>query len=289
MRPGHLCAVTAAAPAASGSNTAHLFVFTNDKAGMQGLPKERINQIIYEASKNSAFFARAQAQDAKTDAQIAAMKKTLAQATAADMSRAARRVEALRVEIEATRDLSRMWCVVDMDAFYASVEERDDPSLVGKPMAVGGMDMISTANYVARRFGVRAAMPGFVARKLCPQLVFVHPHFDKYQEAADVTRAIFKDYDPHFSAGSLDEAYLDITDACKARVAAGDSAGGDIVAVASSLVAEMRQRVFEATKLTASAGIAANPLLAKIASDCRWSTEHACYACHALLHNTSPP
>ena len=84
-----------------------------------------------------------------------------------------------------------------------------------KPMAVGGIGMVCTANYNARKFGIRAAMPGFIARKLCPELVFVKPDFQKYTKASQATRAIFRDFDPDFEAGSLDEAYLDITAYCE--------------------------------------------------------------------------
>lgn len=84
-----------------------------------------------------------------------------------------------------------------------------------KPMAVGGIGMVCTANYNARKFGIRAAMPGFIARKLCPELVFVKPDFQKYTKASQATRAIFRDFDPDFEAGSLDEAYLDLTAYCE--------------------------------------------------------------------------
>lgn len=88
-----------------------------------------------------------------------------------------------------------------MDAFYASVEQLDAPALADVPMAVGGIGMICTANYHARKFGVRSAMPGFIARRLCPQLVFVKPDFTKYTAASELARAIFRDYDPEFEAG----------------------------------------------------------------------------------------
>ncbi|CAE6013559.1 unnamed protein product [Arabidopsis arenosa] len=110
-----------------------------------------------------------------------------------------------RVE-KATRELSRIRLHVDMDAFYAAVETVSDPSLKGKPMAVGGFSM--AANYEVRKFAVRAAMHGFIARKLCPDLIFVPVDFTK-------------NYDPHFIAGSLDEAYLDITEVCQERGLSG--------------------------------------------------------------------
>ena len=106
---------------------------------------------------------------------------------------------------------SRVWFHVDMDAFYASVEIRDNPSLIHKPVAVGGMGMISTANYIARTYGVRSAMPGFIGKQLCPELVFVAPSFAKYRYASQITKGIFSQYDPDFLVLSLDEGSLDMT------------------------------------------------------------------------------
>ncbi|MQM06902.1 hypothetical protein Taro_039731 [Colocasia esculenta] len=141
-----------------------------------------------------------------------------------------------------------------MDAFYAAVETLENPSLKGKPLAVGSMSMICTANYEARKFGVRAAMPGFIARKLCPNLVFVPTNFDKYSYYSEMTRKVFRRYDPCFIATSLDEAYLNITDICKER------------GVSSQEVAEqLRNTIYVETGLTCSAGVAPNRLLAKVA------------------------
>lgn len=95
-----------------------------------------------------------------------------------------------------------------MDKFYAAVEERDNPSLGNRPMAVGGMSMLSTANYEARKFGVRSAMPGYIAKRLCPELIIVRPRFHAYRAASKAVQQILVDYDPEFSMMSLDEAYL---------------------------------------------------------------------------------
>ncbi|GAB2292123.1 hypothetical protein Dimus_026375 [Dionaea muscipula] len=159
-------------------------------------------------------------------------------------------------ELEAARDLSRLWLHVDMDAFYAAVEMLSSPSLKGKPVAVGSLSMISTANYEARRYGVRAAMPGFIARKLCPELTFVPTDFQKYIHYSNVTRKVFQSYDPNFLAASLDEAYLDITEVCKTRGA-----------TSAEIAEELRRNVFLETGLTCSAGVAPNRLLAKVCSD----------------------
>ena len=116
--------------------------------------------------------------------------------------------------------------------------------------------MISTANYAARKFGVRSAMPGFIAKKLCPQLVFVDSDFAKYKHYASLTREVFKEYDPQFDAGSLDEAYLEISAYCAAK------------SMTPADVAEaLRREVREKTKLTCSAGVAPTRRLAKVCSD----------------------
>ena len=147
---------------------------------------------------------------------------------------------------------------VDMDAFYASVEQRDDPSLRGKPVAVGGSPagrgLVAAASYEARRFGVRSAIPMARAVRLCPQLIIVRPDFAKYQTASQAVFAIFRSVTPLVEPLSLDEAYLDVTEN-----AWGEPLG---LNVAQRLKHEIRQ----ATGLTASAGVAPNKFLAKIAS-----------------------
>jgi DNA polymerase-4 len=147
---------------------------------------------------------------------------------------------------------------VDMDAFFASVEQRDDPSLRGKPVAVGGSSargVVAAASYEARKFGVRSAMPSVTAKRLCPDLVFVKGRFDAYREVSQRIRAIFRRYTPHVEPLSLDEAYLDVTD--------------DLLGIGSATrIAELiRAEIREQTQLTASAGVSYNKFLAKLASD----------------------
>ncbi|XP_041643902.1 DNA polymerase kappa isoform X2 [Cheilinus undulatus] len=147
-----------------------------------------------------------------------------AQITEEQLKKAQAQVERMAAALERSRDLSRVIVHVDMDAFYAAVEMRDCPELKDKPMAVGSMSMLSTSNYHARKYGVRAAMPGFIAKKLCPNLVIVPTNFDKYRAVSEEIREIFADYDPHFQPMSLDEAYLDFTEHLEQRQSWPDSA-----------------------------------------------------------------
>jgi DNA polymerase-4 len=147
---------------------------------------------------------------------------------------------------------------VDMDAFYASVEQLDNPELKGKAIAVGGSGkrgVISAASYEARKFGVKSAMAGNLAIKLCPELIFVQPHFERYNEISKKIRMIFYDYTDLVEPLSLDEAYLDVTNNKKGNPSA------------SLLAKEIRERIFNEVGLTASAGISINKFVAKVASD----------------------
>ena len=147
---------------------------------------------------------------------------------------------------------------VDMDAFYASVEQMDNPMLKGKPVAVGGSEVrgvVSAASYEARKFGVRSAMSGYLAKKNCPELIFVRPRFDRYKEISKKIRAIFHDYTDLVEPLSLDEAYLDVTENKKGNPSA------------TLIAKEIRKRIFDEVGLTASAGISINKFVAKVASD----------------------
>ena len=147
---------------------------------------------------------------------------------------------------------------VDMDAFYASVEQMDNPELKGKPIAVGGSEkrgVVSAASYEARKFGVRSAMSGLQAKRNCPDLIFVRPNFERYHEISKKIRKIFRDYTDLVEPLSLDEAYLDVTENKKGNPSA------------SLIAKEIRERIFKEVGLTASAGISVNKFVAKVASD----------------------
>ncbi|KAM9391879.1 DNA polymerase kappa isoform 1-T4 [Pholidichthys leucotaenia] len=189
----------------------------DNKAGMEGLDRDKINKIIMEASKGSKFYENELKRDQQVNQRIEKMMQQKAQITEQQLKKAQAQVEKMALALEKGRDLSRVIVHVDMDAFYAAVEMRDCPELKDKPMAVGSMSMLSTSNYHARKYGVRAAMPGFIAKKLCPNLVIVPTNFDKYRAVSNEIREIFADYDPNFQPMSLDEAYLDFTDHLEQR------------------------------------------------------------------------
>lgn len=147
---------------------------------------------------------------------------------------------------------------IDMDAFYASVEQMDFPELKGKPLAVGGSEVrgvVSAASYEARKFGVRSAMSGAQAKRNCPELLFVRPRFERYKDVSRQIRKIFHEYTDLVEPLSLDEAYLDVTQNKKGNPSA------------TLLAQEIRKRILDEVGLTASAGISVNKFVAKIASD----------------------
>jgi DNA polymerase-4 len=158
------------------------------------------------------------------------------------------------VEINSNRKIIH----IDMDAFYASVEQMDHPELMGKPIAVGGSEnrgVVAAASYEARKFGVRSAISGVLAKKNCPDLIFVKPRFDRYKEISNKIHKIFHDYTDLVEPLSLDEAYLDVTHNKKGNPSA------------TLLAQEIRMRILNEVGLTASAGISVNKFVAKIASD----------------------
>ncbi|MEH2155345.1 DNA polymerase IV [Nostoc sp.] len=147
---------------------------------------------------------------------------------------------------------------VDMDAFYASVEQRDNPSYRGKPLVVGGSSnqrgVVAAASYEARKFGIHSAMPSVTAIAKCPGLIFVRPRFDLYRDISTSIHAIFKRYTDLVEGVALDEAYLDVTQ------------NKQNITYASTIARHIKTAIFEETKLTATAGVSINKFLAKMAS-----------------------
>src|SRR5919109_4221330 len=157
-----------------------------------------------------------------------------------------------------TDTVTRAVLHVDMDAFYASVEERDDPRLAGKPLIVGwdgGRGVVAAASYAVRRFGVHSAMPMRTALRLCPHAVCVRPRMQRYLEVSRAVFAVFHEITPLVQGLSLDEAYLDVT------------ASQELLGGAVDIARLIKRRIRERTGLSASVGVAPNKLIAKIASD----------------------
>ncbi|KAK8104337.1 uncharacterized protein PG998_011370 [Apiospora kogelbergensis] len=225
------------------------------KAGQDSVDQSKVSEVIYNASKGSKFFNREEAKDqilTQKIARIIAKKRRLEQL---DLTRETRQADQLLAQLDAGRDLTQFIVHVDCDAFYAAVELLDRPELEHLPFAVGG-GVLTTCNYVARKFGCRSGMAGFVAKKLCPGILLLPLNFDKYTAKAHEVRAVLADYDPRFESASIDEAYLNITDYCATHNLTPDAA-----------VQQMRDEVHTKTKVTVSAGIAPNAKLAKICSN----------------------
>jgi DNA polymerase kappa len=216
---------------------------------------KQVSEIIYNASKGSKFFNHEEARDKSLTEKIEQILARKARLERLDLSADLRRADECIAEFELTRDLSQTVIHVDCDAFFAAVEELDRPELKNVPMAVG-KGVLTTCNYLARKFGCRSGMASFVAKKLCPNLICIPQNHEKYSAKAEEIRAVFVEYDPCFEPASVDEAYLNITAYC-------DENNMD----PQEAVQQMRARIFEETKVTVSAGIAANAKLAKIASN----------------------
>ncbi|EXJ96031.1 DNA polymerase kappa subunit [Capronia coronata CBS 617.96] len=233
----------------------HLLGPSLTKAGQDAVDQKKVSEIIYEASKGSKFFSNEEAKDKNLTTKIERILRQKAQLEKIDLRADLRRADDYIASLELSRDLSQYVVHIDCDAFYAAVEEIDRPELKNVPMAVG-VGVLTTCNYEARKYGCRSAMAGFVAKKLCPQLICLPMNFDKYTAKAKEVRAILAEYDPRFESASIDEAYLNITEYCISH---------DIDPEAA--VEQLRREVHEKCQITISAGIAPNAKLAKICSN----------------------
>ncbi|XP_075585317.1 uncharacterized protein LOC124498371 [Dermatophagoides farinae] len=248
------------------------------KAGLDGLDQQRINQIIQEASKGSNFYTFQQRRQKRINEQIEQLKKRANSITDVQRQQAMKKADMIIADLEQRRVLNKIIVHFDMDMFFAAVEIKKDPSLADVPMAVGSLSMISTSNYIARRFGVRSAMAGFIAKKLCPQLKLIKPNFKNYAAESEFVMNIIRQYDPNLRTFSLDEVFIDLTDfvfdgySKKNNVPLEDLycmdvLSDDIWQFTNEVVTEIRAKVHEESRLTVSAGIACNTLLAKVCTD----------------------
>ncbi|KAF6760313.1 DNA polymerase kappa [Ephemerocybe angulata] len=225
------------------------------KAGL-ALDQSEINRIIAEASKGSKFYENEKRKDKDLTERIEKLLKHRDEVLkGVDIPKIEAHVDQMIEKMESERDLTQSIVHVDMDAFYASVELLHNPGLKDKAFGVG-RGVLTTASYEARKFGVRSGMATFVAKKLCPHLIIVSNHFHLYSEMSHRVMDIFSRYDDNMCPAGTDEAYLNITQYCEEHAL-----------TVEECVSQMRQAVFDETKLTVSAGIAPNKMLAKICSD----------------------
>jgi DNA polymerase kappa len=234
--------------------------FDATKAGLQHVDKDYVEQVIQEASKGSAFYEKEQRREElrRHKAEKLLQKaKTFDSLSSTELQELKSRVNTLEDELEATRDLRRRYIHIDMDMFYAAVEEKKKPALRGKPFGVGSMQMLSTTNYIARQYGVRSGMPGFIGKKLCPELIIVPNDFSSYKREAARVHSIASRYDAQFVSVGLDELTMDVTKYLEEFPAVS----------ASDIAHDFRDEVFLKTQLTSSGGIGPTSILAKIASN----------------------
>lgn len=237
----------------------HLLGPSLTKSGQDGVDQRKVSEIIYNASRGSRFFNNEETKDKTLTVKIArilAKKRELERIeSAGGLKNEMKRADECVAELEYGRDLTQAVIHVDCDAFYAAVEELDRPELKQLPFSVG-KGVLTTCNYIARQSGCRSGMAGFVAKKLCPELIQIPVNFEKYTAKATEVRSVLEQYDPRYQSASCDEAYLNITQYCQDHDMAPEEA-----------VSQMRAQVFAECKITISAGIAANAKLAKICSN----------------------
>lgn len=250
---------------------------------MTAVDKSHVEAVINDVSRGSAFYSNEQRKASMRGARI---KRMLERAVvfdrlhqdAAQRRTVTRTVARAAEALESTRELG-VFIHVDMDMFFAAVEEKKNPELKSVPFGVGGLGMLSTTNYLARAYGVRAGMPGYIGLKLCPQLKFVWSDYAVYREESEKVRTVVAAYDEHYTSGGLDEFTLNVTDLVRRNITAArqnedadrDGAPSGIDESLPALLAEggrlaevIRKEICTATQLTASCGVACTPCLAKI-------------------------
>jgi DNA polymerase kappa len=187
-----------------------LYVHASHKGGMDGIDTEQIAKVVLETASNSAYTSHQRKLDDAVERRIARVRDLQRRLDHVQRGEAQAAVARRTAELEASRDLRRVCVVIDFDMFYAAVALRDAPELADQPLAVGGA-LVLTANYVARRWGVRSGMPGFVAKELCRrgpefgmpsvELIFVPADYPKYAQVAETAMGIYREYDPHTAMG----------------------------------------------------------------------------------------
>ena len=234
-------------------------IFNQVKAGLSSVSPSDISRKIVEASKNTKYYRKQTERSKSIDDQIADLRYKLSNAKRSELLTADVQVNSFLASLEKKRNMNNIFLHADLDAFFASVEVLDDPSLKGIPFVVGGSiqhGVVSTSSYEARKFGVRSGMAIFIALSLCPDIRIVKAHGYRYVEMSKLVMDVFEQYDPNYSSAGLDEASLNITDYVH-------KSGLSPYEIAKKI----QEEVFQKTKLTVSIGIASTHQLSKIASD----------------------
>lgn len=236
------------------------------------MDKEKTEALIKELSKNSSFYHNEQrkAQNRQKHIEALLVKTRHYEANVRGRPDVFRKVQRevadLEAAFEARRDFGRVYVHMDMDMFFAAVEMKKNPQYAALPLGIGGIGMLSTTNYVARQYGVRSGMPGFIGLRLCPDLVIVPTDFPACKVESAKFKAVVRDYDPTAGGLGMDEIMLCLNNYLALHCMAATTHDERFDA-AERIIAECRRRVAEATGLTASAGIAPTPTLAKMASN----------------------
>ncbi|KAN0042479.1 hypothetical protein ACTFIV_005046 [Dictyostelium citrinum] len=225
------------------------------KAGMEKVDIESINSMLKQFSVGTHFQEKLERDSKRTREYIEGILSKLNEVPETEEYQD--RVDIYLTDLTSKMDQSRTFIHIDMDAFYANVEEMDNKELIGHPVAVGSIDMLVTSNYAARAFGVRSGLPGLLAMRLCPHLIILPSRMDRYREVSSIIRNILYKYDKNYVSPSLDEGCIDITEYLK------DNENLTGIDVANQL----QNDIFEETTLTCSMGISCSPLLSKICSE----------------------
>lgn len=249
--------------------SAPLIRLDDRKAGFDRVDKKRVEKIINDASKGSLFY---QNEQRLAQIRLARVRDVEAKCNEFDaLSQADKHVlrakaRTVVADLEAKRTIG-VFGHLDMDCFYAAVAQKKDPSLRSKPFAVGNLSMLSTTNYVARGFGVRAGIPGYIAKRLCPQLVFAPVDFPSYEHEAQIFRDVVAQYDKDYFSVGLDEMTFDLQPFIEQNFPEDAISHDRMLQRAEIVLAEMRKKILDVTQLSASGGIAPTTALSKVAGN----------------------
>ncbi|KAH8609527.1 impB mucB samB family impB mucB samB family C terminal domain [Trypanosoma vivax] len=239
--------------------------YNNNKAGLEMVDQSRTEAVIQQMSRGTKYHSNEWRKAQMLESRLRDYlhkRKMFTRLIEGEKNAAARKqleekVAQCEAELEAERTFGN-FVHVDMDMFFAAVEIKKKPELVNVPLGVGGNSMLSTTNYIARSYGVRSGMPGYIGKKLCSSLVIVPPDFAAYRAEAEVVRRIAAEYDPKFVSCGLDELTMEVSDYLRRH---------NGTKTAADVASEFRARVFSETQLTSSAGIGPTAMLSKIASN----------------------